>query len=111
MANRGDQPIRTDQSNWPGHRVPSRRGERSKWDRRKIAILQCAEQGMSSYQIAHELILTPETVRSNYQRLYNELGLPKGQRNTVSMMRAVYARGWLPCPCGHTKLGEGETIP
>lgn len=74
--------------------------------RRKMAIVRLLEQGMSCYDIAEELLMEPATVRSYYQRIYNELELPKGQRNLVSMIRAIYARGWLPCPCGHTKVGE-----
>lgn len=109
MPNRRNGPIRTDQSKWPGHRVPSRDYERENWDARKMNILRLLEKGMSSYQISEELILTPETVRSNLQRLYNELDLPKGQRNYVSLIRMVYANGWLDCPCGcSNRIGEGK---
>lgn len=80
------------------------------WQERKKVLLPLIERGLTSDEISAELkTISASQVRSNYQRLYNELGLPKGSRNSVTLIRAIYARGWLPCPCGRPReMENGE---
>jgi DNA-binding NarL/FixJ family response regulator len=100
VANRAKRPVRYDQSSQAAYRVPSRDAERGWWEERKKILLPLIEAGLSSAEIGEKLRISPVTVRSNYQRLYNELSLPKYQRNPVMLLRVLYAKGWLECPCG-----------
>lgn len=93
----------------PQFRVPEREKELTWWQERKKVLLPLIEQGLTSDQISELLPISASQVRSNYQRLYNELGLPKGERNSVTLIRAIYARGWLPCPCDcSNNVGENR---
>lgn len=109
MPNFAKRPIRYDQSKNPRHRVPSRDAELGWWESRKKQLLPLIEKGMSSADIAEVLNISAVTVRSNYQRLYNELDLPKYERNPVLLVRTMYARGWLPCPCGRRVQDKNAT--
>lgn len=104
-------PTRVDQSKYPAYRVPSQQYWRKRWDERKLQILRLMEKGLTSKQIGEELRLTPEKVRHSYQRMYNELGLIRGKRNTIAILRMAYAMGWLECPCQTTCNGQKETGP
>jgi DNA-binding NarL/FixJ family response regulator len=110
MPNYAKRPVRYDQSRDPRRRVPSRDAERGWWEARKAILLPLIEQGLSSAQIAQKLTLSPSQIRANYQRLYNELELPKRNRNPVLLIRTIYARGWLPCPCGRKDHATTEEL-
>lgn len=107
------------------YRTPSRATERRAWEKHRAVILRGWERGRTSAEIAEDLGPTlhgnanpaarhhnragttnltpayrsPGTVRDMFQRVYNDLGLPPGQRTPASALARAYATGLLPCPC------------
>jgi hypothetical protein len=115
MVNRGDG-LNLEQSNYAHYRTPSRKMEREYWYGIRAQILVFWTQGLSSKAMATKIKtqghrnqyrrdqLTPQTVRSYFQRIYNELGI----RSPSGALYEAIRRGLVACPCPGCQNEKGE---